>query len=232
MNQLIPIHQNESDHPMVSGRDLHEFLEVVTRYNDWFPRMAEYGFDEGKDYYSKVSNGDGFGKAATRIDHMVTLTMAKEICMIQRSDKGKLARQYFLKLEEAWNTPEMVMARALKMADRQIEQLTAKIEHQKPLVQFAETCLESKDSLLIGDFAKVLNKDGFNIGEIRLFQLLREWKMLYRNEGRNIPYQRYVDARYFEVTEKPYKVGDDTRTSLTVRVTPKGQAYIINRLSA
>ena len=79
MNELIPIHRDDSDNPVISGRELHEFLEVATAYKDWFPRMAEYGFDEGKDFCSKMSESTG-GRPA--LDHLLTVQMAKELCRL------------------------------------------------------------------------------------------------------------------------------------------------------
>jgi phage anti-repressor protein len=108
MNELIKI-TYENDAPGVSGRDLHEFLEVETPYTMWLKRMMEYGFSEGTDFITKMLESTG-GRPSE--DHRLTIDMAKELCMIQRSPRGKEARQYFLALERAWNTPEQVMARA------------------------------------------------------------------------------------------------------------------------
>ena len=115
MTDLITICY-ETENPTVCGRELHAALEVDTRYNDWFPRMCGYGFTEGKDYYSFLSNGKGFGKAASSTDHALSIPMAKELCMLQRSEKGKQFRQYFIAVEEAWNSPDKIMERALQIA--------------------------------------------------------------------------------------------------------------------
>jgi anti-repressor protein len=114
MNEIIPI-SYEKDVPTVSGRELHAALEVETRYSDWFPRLCEYGFIEGKDHYSILSNGDGFGKAAFRADHSVTIQMAKELCMLQRTAKGKQFREYFIRAEQAWNDPDKIVERAFQI---------------------------------------------------------------------------------------------------------------------
>ena len=91
MNELIKITTNEVGEPTVLGRELHEFLKVATPYDKWFPRMAEYGFSEGKDFSTFLSESTG-GRPST--DHLLTIDMAKEICMIQRTEVGKQARQY------------------------------------------------------------------------------------------------------------------------------------------
>jgi len=117
MNNLIRIEVNDKMQQMVSGRELHEFLEVGARYNDWFPRMVEYGFVEGIDFYSILSESTG-GRPST--DHQLMIETAKEISMIQRNEKGQQARRYFLRIEKAWNDPEMVMARSLQFANQKL----------------------------------------------------------------------------------------------------------------
>lgn len=115
--QLIPI-SYDHETPTVSGRDLHAALEVETRYNDWFPRMCEYGFVEGKDFYSVLSKSTG-GRAAT--DHLLSIPMAKELCMLQRTDKGREFRQYFISVEDAWNDPDAVIERAERILRKRVE---------------------------------------------------------------------------------------------------------------
>ena len=119
MNELIVVNYDENaDRPTVMGRDLHKALEVETRYNDWFKRMCEYGFSENEDFYSILSKTHEGGRPST--DHQLTIEMAKEICMIQRTEKGKQCRRYFIEVEKAWNNPEAIMARALKIANNKI----------------------------------------------------------------------------------------------------------------
>lgn len=124
MNELIKINY-ESDRPTVLARDLHEFLEVKTAYKDWFPRMCEYGFAEGEDYCSFLSDRSDGLPGKPRQDAQLTIDMAKEICMLQRNERGKQARQYFLQLERKWNSPEAVMSRALRMAEERLERFKA-----------------------------------------------------------------------------------------------------------
>lgn len=121
MNELIKV-TYDNDRPVVSARELHDFLEVKTAYKDWFPRMCEYGFTEGQDFCSFLSESTG-GRPAQ--DAALSIDMTKEICMIQRSEKGKIARQYFIQLEKDWNSPEKVMARALDIAHRELNSLKA-----------------------------------------------------------------------------------------------------------
>lgn len=141
MNELIRV-DFTGERPAVSARELHDFLEVKTTYKDWFPRMCEYGFTEGEDFCSFLSESTG-GRPAQ--DAALSIDMAKEICMLQRNEKGKMARQYFLQLEKDWNSPEKVMARALQIADKKIKELEehklaleAEAKANAPLVLFAK----------------------------------------------------------------------------------------------
>lgn len=94
--ELIPVHTNPDGGSVVMGRDLHEFLEVKAHYRNWFPRMVEYGFEEGKDFSPILGESTG---GRPQQDHFITLDMAKEISMIQRTERGKQARQYFIECE-------------------------------------------------------------------------------------------------------------------------------------
>ena len=112
MHELIKI-QHDNDRITVLARDLHEFLEVGTDFRHWFPRMCEYGFTEDTDYTLVIFDHPQNGQPTK--DYQLTIEMAKEIAMIQRNEKGKQARQYFIQLENDWNSPQKVMARALQM---------------------------------------------------------------------------------------------------------------------
>ena len=238
MNELIKI-TYENEQPTVSGRELHAFLEVGTEYAKWFERMCEYGFSEGVDHSSILTDGEGFGKAATRIDHQLTMEMAKELCMLQRTEKGKQARRYFIQLEKAWNTPEQVMARALKIAGKQIEEaktrvlfLEQTVAEQRPKVLFADAVETSHTSILVGDLAKLLNQNGMDIGQNRLFAKLRSDGYLCSRNGDqyNAPTQRSMDLGLFEVRERTLNNPDGSvKITRTTKVTGKGQIYFINK---
>lgn len=124
MNDLIKINHDNSDRPTVMGRELHEALEIKTAYKDWFKRMCEYGFAENSDFIAIAQKrATAQGNMTTYTDHQLTIDMAKELCMIQRSEVGRKCRQYFIEVEKQWNSPEAVMDRALKYADQKIKQL-------------------------------------------------------------------------------------------------------------
>lgn len=128
MNSLIPINY-DNDRQTVSARTLHEFLNVDTQYSIWFERMTAYGFERNVDFQAiNQKRLTGQGNETTYVDHQITVEMAKELCMLQRTEKGKQARQYFIELEKQWNSPEAIMARAIKMADRKILSLQGSVD--------------------------------------------------------------------------------------------------------
>lgn len=230
MNNLNLIKINyESEQPTVSGRELHAALEIETRYNDWFKRMCEYGFSENKDFYSNLSKTSDGGRPST--DHVLTIPMAKELCMLQRNEKGKIFRQYFIKVEEAWNSPEMVMKRALEFADRKIKQLTEQINTDKPKVLFADAVSVSKSSILVGELAKLLKQNGVETGQNRLFEWLRNNGYLIKRSGTdfNMPTQKAMEMKLFEIKETVVTHSDGhTSVNKTPKITGKGQQYFIN----
>lgn len=230
MNELIPINMNDPERITVSARDLHEFLEVETRFNDWFHRMCEYGFAENHDFrfYSKMSNTSG-GRPAQ--DAQITIDMAKELCMLQRNEKGKQARQYFIQLEKDWNSPEKVMARALQIANKKLQVLEAQAEENRPKVLFADSVATSHTSILIFDLAKILKQNGVDIGGNRLFEWIRKNGYLVRRKGSdyNMPTQRSMEMSLFEVKETSVSHSDGhISVNKTPKVTGKGQQYFIN----
>lgn len=236
MNEILKINY-ETESPTVSARDLHEKLEIATHFRDWFPRMAEYGFDENRDYTPLIFEHPQNHQPTT--DYNLSVEMAKEICMIQRTDKGKQYRTYFINLEKAWNTPEQIFARALKMADKQINQLRdvntqllIKSEKDKPKVIFADAVSVSKSCILIGDLAKLIKQNGVDVGQKRLFEYLREHGYLIKRKGfeYNSPTQRSMELELFEVKETSITHSDGhTTISKTTKVTGKGQLYFINK---
>lgn len=231
MNELIKV-TYDNDRPAVSARDLHDFLEVGARYNDWFPRMCEYGFTEGEDYYSFLSNRVDGLSGKPRQDAVLTIDMAKEICMIQRNEKGKQARQYFLQIEKDWNSPEKVMARALQIAETKLKTLETKVAADAPKVLFADAVSASRTSILVGELAKILKQNGVEIGPHRLFAWLRENGYLIRRKGSdfNMPTQRSMELGLFTVKETAITRSDGAVTvSKTPKVTGKGQQYFIQK---
>lgn len=199
----------------VSARELHEKLKVETPFRKWFPRMCEYGFVDGIDYtldnFVHPQNGQ------ETADYDVKFDMAKQICMIQRTEEGKKCRQYFIELEKAWNTPEQIMARALKLADRTINSLRIENETMKPKAAFFDAVADSKTAVSMNEVSKVLDIKG--IGRNKLFEILRDKHVLDR---RNIPYQKYVDLGWFRVIEQHYSRNGEEQISFKTLVYQKG----------
>lgn len=229
MNEVITVTLNDKHEPVVSGRQLHESLEVKTPYDKWFPRMTEYGFTENEDFSTFLSQSTG-GRRAT--DHVIKLDMAKEIAMIQRTDRGKQVRQYFIQVEKDFNSPEKIMARALLMADQKVHKLEAQIEADRPKVLFADAVSASKSSCLIGELAKILKQNGIDIGQNKLFQWLRAHGYLIsrRGESWNQPTQKSMQLGLFELKKTNINHADGhTTVNTTTKVTGKGQQYFINK---
>lgn len=233
MNELINITLNDSHEPVVSGRQLHEALGVNSNYTTWFDRMTDYGFTENQDYILLSNFGNQTGRGGhNKVDHVIKLDMAKEIAMIQRTDRGKEVRQYFIQVEKDFNSPEKIMARALLMADKKVHKLEAQIEANKPKVLFADAVSASHTSILVGDLAKLISQNGFKIGGNRLFVWLRENGYLIKRKGSdwNMPTQRSMEMKLFEIKESTITHPDGhISVSKTVKVTGKGQQYFINK---
>ena len=219
MNELIKIHY-DNDEPRVLGRELHEFLEVKSKYADWFKNMCMCGFCENIDYisFSKILENGGKTK-----DHQLSISMAKEICMLQRNDRGKQARQYFISLEEKWNTPEMVMSRALKMAERQLDslklinsELVTKNAIMQPKADYFD---ELVDRNLLTNFRETAKQ--LQIKEKEFIQFLFDFKYIYRDKkGKLMPYADKNNG-LFEIKEC---FNEKTQWSGTqTLITPKGR---------
>ncbi|HEO2038822.1 TPA: phage antirepressor KilAC domain-containing protein [Streptococcus agalactiae] len=233
MNELITVTLNDSHEPVVSGRQLHEALGVRTRYDNWFSRMTEYGFTENQDYLvTSIFGHNSNGGRQNKVDHIVKLDMAKEIAMIQRTDKGKQVRTYLIQIEKDYNSPEKIMARALLMADKKVHKLEAQIEADRPKVLFADAVSASKSSCLIGELAKILKQNGIDIGQNKLFQWLRGngYLISRRGESWNQPTQKSMQLGLFELKKTNINHADGhTTVNTTTKVTGKGQQYFINK---
>lgn len=224
MNELIKVNYDNPEQPTVSGRELHEFLAVETPYSKWFTRMCEYGFEPQKDFaevLDKIVQNPSGGRPA--VDHALTIPMAKELCMLQRNERGKQARQYFIALETAWNTPEQVMARALKLADRQLHALrlenSALTVENQIMAPKADYFDELVDRNLLTNFRETAKQLG--IGEKAFIQFLLDKKYIYRDKrGKLMPYADKNNG-LFEIKEC---FNEKTQWSGTqTLVTPKGR---------
>lgn len=225
MNDLIAINY-DTDKPTVSGRELHEALEINTPYTQWFGRMTEYGFSEDEDYTlvsQKCETNNPKNPITVRYDHQLTIPMAKEICMLQRNEKGKQFRQYFIKVEEAWNSPEMIMKRALDYANEsvkklqiQVSTLTVDNEIMKPKADYFDELVERNTLTSFRETAKQLE-----VKEKSFIKFLLDHKYIYRDgKGKIMPYADKNNG-LFEVKES---FNEKTQWSGTqTLITPKGR---------
>lgn len=220
MNEIITVN---FDTQTVSARDLHKIVGSTERFANWFERQLQFGFVENEDF----TGCKKFNTLANQElqDYEMTVDMAKHICMVQRNEKAKKVRQYLIDLEKAWNTPEQIMSRALKLADQTIASLKTKVLEMQPKADFFDCVADSKSAFSMNEVAKVLDYKG--IGRNKLFEFLREQGILDRY---NVPYQRYVDNGWFRVIEQKYmKDGEPIVTTKTL-VYQKGVDAIRKRL--
>lgn len=233
IGEMFNIQEKENGEIAISGRELHQALEVKTPYKKWFERMSDYGFEENIDYaVTDIFVHNPLGGRQNQTDHALTLDTAKEIAMIQRSEPGKRARQYFIQVEKAWNSPEMIMQRALKIANSTINQLETQIERDKPKVMFADAVDTSTSSILVGELAKLISQNGVKIGQNRLFQWLRDNGYLIKKQGEayNLPTQRSMDLKIMDIKKRTQNNPDGSiRVTRTTKITGKGQQYFINK---
>ena len=235
MNELIKINY-ESDRPTVSGRELHEALEVKTDYKDWFPRMCEYGFVEGEDYGSFLSDRSDGLPGKPRTDHHLTIDMAKQICMIQRSDIGRRYREYFLDVERQWNSPDAIMARALQFANRQLAALqqqnteltdTVAVQKQQilemqPKASYYDVVLDCKDLISTSAIAKDYGKSA-----VWMNRYLHEKGVQFKQGEIWLLYQKYAEKGYTSTKTHSYLGNDgETHTKPHTYWTQKGRLFL------
>ncbi len=215
-----------NDNQCVNARDLHKSLEVGRDFSNWIKdRIEKYGFIEGKDFSPNLAKSTG-GRPA--IDYLLSLSMAKELAIVENNDRGREIRQYLIKVEQAWNTPEMIMARALQISNKTINSLNEKlylaektIEQQKPKVEYFDTLISRGNSTNIRNTAKELK-----IPERQFIKMLQLDGFLYRDKHNQLcPYSEYLQKGYFEVKE--WKQGEKTGTQTFITV--EGKRFFISK---
>ena len=233
MHNLINVTLNENQEPVVSGRQLHQVLGVKTPYSMWFDRMVEYGFTENQDFllnnFVKQTGRGGHNK----IDHVLKLDMAKEIAMIQRTDKGKEVRQYFIQVEKDFNSPEKIMARALKIADRKIislehknEALQLELEEARKQTDYLDLILQTKDMLTTTQIAQ-----DYGLSANKFNQILKQVGIQRKVNGQWILYTKYQGKGYIASRTFDY-VGKDNKvhSKITTVWTQLGRRFIYEKL--
>lgn len=221
MNELIPTQQNDENEILVTGRDLHEFLEVNSNYTTWMNRMINYGFSERVDFIPEKEESTG-GRPG--INHHLKLDMAKEISMLQRNKKGKQARQYFIEVEKRWNSPEMIVQRAMEIQQRKVKMLESENAELKPKATYHDLVLQSNTLLTTTQVAKDLG-----IGAPTLNKKLHELGVQYKKGHRWYLYHKYQDKGYTQ--SKTHVISAD-ETKDHMYWTQKGRQFVIGLLEA
>lgn len=227
MNELLKVEVNENNEQVINGRMLYKFLQIKTPYTMWINRMLGYGFIENIDYVTdnkNVSRTDGAIMPQKEINHILKLNMAKELCMLARNERGKEARQYFIKCEESWNSPEMIMSRALAIAnknllmkDEQILKLTAENTEMKPKADYFDELVERNTLTNFRETAKLLH-----IGQNKFIDWLLNKKFIYRDiKGKLLAYSNYISGSkpYFDVKEQK----NGNWSGFQTLITPQGR---------
>lgn len=234
MNHLIRVTNRKvgaESVPTVSARELHSFLEVGKDFSSWIQaRIAGFSFQHGIDFmrYEFAPQNGGAGNRGVRIEYAITLEMAKELSMVERNEKGKQARLYFIEMErraKANNVHYLIpktLPEALRLAADALEQkaaLESKIEADRPKVEFHDKVCEAVNAQTVDEVAKILGS-----GPRRLFAWLRAQKLLKTG---NLPYQEYIDRGYFRLIEKQYTdARGESHTYSQTLITGSGFAFI------
>lgn len=201
MNNLIKIQINDRGEQLVSGRDLHEFLEIGTQFSKWFDRMCEYGFSETKDYIAiSQKRLTAQGNETTYTDYLMKISMAKELSMLQRNERGKQAREYFIKCEEAWNSEDMILARAFQIQNKKMIDYK---EYIQKLENKVDRLVHSNKLYTATEIAKEL---GFK-SATALNKELEARKIQYKMNGTWVLSARYSEAGYTSIKQNELENG-------------------------
>ncbi len=237
MDDLIPINYN-GERPTVMGRELYEALEVKTPYTMWFNRMCEYGFIENSDFMTDNKNvirADGTQMPQTQTDHQLTIPMAKEICMLQRTEKGKEIRKYFIAVEEQWNSPDAIMARAYQISQAKLRQLETTVAVQaqqiselQPKASYYDVILNCPDLISISTIAKDYGKTAKWLNSY-----LHEKGVQFKQGNIWLLYQKYSQNGYTSTKTHSINGNDGLQhTKVHTYWTQKGRLFIYDLLKS
>ena len=232
MEELIKI-QVKNDRQLVNARDLYKGLEVKRRFSAWWEQNSK-GFEENEDFTSVLTSTVVANGAKKPIqDYLVTIDMAKELCMMSKTEKGKEVRKYFIQVEKNWNSPEMVMHRALEFSNARIKQLklenknlSIQLEESNKKADYLDVILGTPDALAISQIAA-----DYGYGAVSFNRLLHKVGIQHRVNGQWILYRAYMGKNY--VTTKPFVYKDhkgNDRTSLSTYWTQAGRKLIYDVL--
>lgn len=237
MKELIKINYN-NERPTVDGRVLHQALNIGTPYDKWFTRMCDYGFVEDKDFSTFLSESTG-GRPAT--NHQLTIDMAKQLCMIQRTELGRKFREYFISVEEKWNSPDAVMARALQIANKKLSLLEAQnlkltnavavqkqqIAELEPKASYYDVVLKCKDIISMRVIAKDYGKSAQWMNNF-----LHKLGVQYKQSDIWLLYQKYANKEYTKSITHTYEDSQGiTHTKVHTYWTQKGRLFIYHLMT-
>lgn len=225
--------QVKNDRQLVSARDLHKGLGLKGRFSRWFKTNSEL-FTENEDFYKCTSSTVVNNGAVRELDdYLLTIEMAKQLAMMARTEKSKLYREYFLDLERKWNSPEMVMHRALEFSNARIKQLklenknlSIQLEESNKKADYLDVILGTPDALAISQIAA-----DYGCSAVNFNKLLHKVGIQHRVNGQWILYRAYMGKNY--VTTKPFIYKDhkgNNRTSLSTYWTQAGRKLIYDVL--
>lgn len=225
----------------ISGRQLHMKLNIGTEYAKWMTRMVEYGFIEGVDYKVVIVKNDENRSLGGRpsTDHILTLNMAKEIAMLQRTPEGQEIRRYLLKVEEDWNSPEKVMARAIVMANNKLKELTTKnykleneivhlnetINEMKPKADYVDRILSCKKLMTVTLIAKDYGYSGKMFNKI-----LHDNGVQYKVGKQWVLYSKYQGCGYTHRKQYPEITDSKGKFVSNMEWTQKGRLFLYDFL--
>ncbi|MCI8965565.1 MAG: phage antirepressor Ant [Clostridia bacterium] len=235
MSDLIKIEVNENQEPIVSGRELHEVLGVKTAYKDWFPRMIEYGFQKDIDYIEITEKVEAQKRARTyvQVNHAIKLDMAKEIAMIQRNEQGKKVRQYFIQVEKDFNSPEKIMARALKIAEGKLNILQLENKKQKQLIGELKVKADYTDKILQNKGLVTINAiaNDYGMSATKMNKELHNLRIQYKQGSQWLLYTEYRDFGYTHSETIDLKRRDGTHfAKMNTKWTQKGRLFLYEML--
>lgn len=232
IGEMFNIQEKENGEIAISARELYNALNIKKRFSEWAKTNLKH-FKKDQDFTSVLTSTVVNNGAVRQLDdYALTLDVAKHIAMMSGTEKGFEFRQYFIQVEKAWNSPEMIMKRALKIANSTIMKLESQIERDKPKVMFADAVDTSTSSILVGELAKLISQNGVKIGQNRLFQWLRDNGYLIKKQGEayNLPTQRSMDLKIMDIKKRTQNNPDGSiRVTRTTKITGKGQQYFINK---
>ena len=229
-NQLIKV-TVQNDQQLVSARELHKGLGLKRQFTDWWKQNSK-DFENGTDYTSTLTSVNvGNGAIRGVQDYALTIDMAKQLCLMSRTEKGKEYRKYLIEVERKWNDPQEIVKRGYAILQNENTRLKLENARMAPKALFADAVAASKTDILIGQLAKMLRQNGYEIGQNRLFKWLREHHYLCSKGAKyNQPTQRAMDLGLFRIKERTINNPDgSTRITVTTLVTGKGQQYFVNR---